>query len=219
MVSAAVICANYDLYDTFKPTLEQTIGVEWVYVTDDEALGRGDVDPKGWTVAYEPRPGLHPNRAAKWPKCLPADYTSAPCSIWIDASFQVISETFVEEALAFAEPIAQFAHPDRDCIFDEVGASTSGKYAGEPIAEQAEHYRGAGHPAHWGLWATGVIVRRHEPDVLAMGKAWLGEIGRWSFQDQISEPHCLRGAGLRPVDLPGRHLRTPWLSYQGSGRH
>lgn len=216
---AAVICANYDHYDTVKPIHGQSLPVEWVHVTDDEALALGDADPMGWTVVYEPRPGMHPNRAAKWPKCLPADYTDAPASVWVDASFQVTSDQFVSEVLAWADPVAQFVHPDRDCVYDEAGASAYYKYDGEPITEQVESYRAEGHPAHWGLWATGVIARHHLPEVLAMGRDWLAEIGRWSFQDQLSEPVCLRRAGLRPTALPGKHMATPWLSYQGSGRH
>lgn len=218
--TAAVICANYDNYDSFKGTCGQSLDdVDWVYVTDNEAIGRGDVDPQGWRIVFEPRPGMHPNRAAKFPKCLPAEYTDAPCSVWVDASFQVVSDQFVTEALAWADPIAQFRHPERSCIYAEAQASAYAKYHGEPITEQVGHYLEAGHPQNWGLWATGVIARHHTPEVVAFGLAWLDEIDRWSFQDQLSEPFALRESGLRPTDFPGRHLATPWLSYQGSGRH
>jgi hypothetical protein len=221
MRGAAILSAVYDAYDTVKPTLpQQGIDVEWVLVTDDEALYRGDSDPLGWQVVYEPRPGLHPNRAAKHPKMLPTDYTVADRSVWVDASFAVVSPTFVVDVLEHADPLAQFVHPWRACALDEAFASAPiPKYDGEPILEQADAYRAAGHPPGWGLWATGVIGRQHTPEVVAWGKAWLAEIEKWSFQDQVSHPYVCRLHGLRPASLPGTHFANPWLTYQGSGRH
>jgi hypothetical protein len=218
---AAVLSAIYDQYDIVKPTLAQHgIDVEWVLVTDDEALFRGDTDPRGWQIVYDPWPGLHPNRAAKHPKMLPTDYTAADKSVWLDASFAVTSPRFVAEVLSHAEPLAQFVHPWRDCALAEAQASAPiPKYAGEPVLAQADAYRAVGHPEAWGLWATGVIARQHTPEVVAWGKAWLAEIERWSFQDQISHPYVCRLHNLRPASLPGTHLGNAWLAYQGSGRH
>jgi hypothetical protein len=218
---AAVLSAVYDGYDTLKPVCPQVdADVEWVCVTDDEALYRGDADPRGWQIVYEPKPGVHPNRAAKLPKMLPGDYTAADRSVWVDASFAVVSPTFVADVLTVGDPVAQFAHPWRSCLFDEAQVSAPiPKYTGEPILAQADAYRDAGHPPGWGLWATGVIARRHTPNVVAWGKAWLAEVERWTFQDQISHPYVCRLHRIRPVDLPGTHLGNQWLAYQGSDRH
>lgn len=220
MTTVAIISAIYDRYDDIKPTVPQAgVDVDWVLVTDDEDL-KGETSASGWRVVYEPRPGVHPNRAAKHPKYEPWKYTDAPASIWVDASFRIVSNQFAVEALPYADPIAQFPHPWRDCIYAEADESIPlPKYAGEPIAAQAAHYRTLGHPDHWGLWATGVIARQHTDPVRHLGRVWLEETYRWSIQDQISQPHALRTAGLRPVALPGTHLATPWLRYEGSARH
>lgn len=220
MSDVALITAIYDSYDELKPTLPQRgVGVDWVLVTDDEAL-KGETSARGWRVVYEPRPGVHPNRAAKHPKYEPWKYTNAASSVWVDASFRIVSETFAVEALALAEPIAQFAHPWRDCIYSEAKESAGlAKYAGEPVIEQAGHYAIQGHPEGWGLWATGVIARQHTDAVREMGVRWLAETYEWSFQDQISQPFALRETGLRPAVFPGTHLTTPWLAYEGSERH
>ncbi len=218
MSKVALVTAIYDSYDGLKPVLPQAgVDVEWIVVTDS-------VPPaelaEGWTIVHEPRPGVHPNRAAKHPKYRPWEYTDAEASIWVDASFRVVSEVFVAEALAYADPIAQFQHPWRDCLHAE--ATESGrlpKYAGEPSLEQAGHYAERGHPENWGLWATGVIARRHTDAVRELGMRWSAETDAWSFQDQISQPYALRETGLRPSALPGSHLATPWLAYEGSGRH
>lgn len=217
----AIISALYDAYDELHAICPQDgVEIDWVLVTDDAALASGAVDRKGWRVVYEPRPDLHPNRAAKRPKILPWCYTAAEQSVWIDASFSVLSPTFAAEALACAHPVAQFTHPWRDCIYDEADLTmTLPKYDGEPIAAQVAHYRAQGHPAHWGLWATGVIARHHTQGVKAFGYRWLADCLQWSYQDQLSHPPALRTVGLRPESFPGTYLDHPWLEHRPSVRH
>lgn len=185
---------------------------EWVYVTDTPH------DVPGWTVVPSKGFGLHPRREAKLPKCFPFLYadTDAEVTIWLDASFRVDSVTFVEDMARHLDDgdWAQFQHPDRDCIYDEVIVSGQmTKYQAEPINEQVEHYRERGHPEHWGLWATGLIVRRRTDEVVTVGRRWWQEIDRWSYQDQLSEPFVLREAGLRPVRIYGNIFASPWLSF------
>ena len=221
MSQVAILTAVYDSYDSLKPVLPQVgVDVEWIVVTDSVPSAE---QAAGWKIVHEPRPGVHPNRAAKHPKYEPWKYTDAPVSVWVDASFRIVSDQFAVEAttgLSNEEPIAQFAHPWRDCLYTEAKESAGlAKYQGEPVLEQAESYRAAGHPENWGLWATGVIARQHTEAVRKMGWLWLAETYRWSFQDQISQPFALREKGLRPTAFPGSHLATPWLAYEGSGRH
>lgn len=210
-MKAAVLTAVYDNYDPLKPFPVQDVEVETICVTDNPNL-EGD----GWKrIVYEPREGVHPNRAAKTPKMCPWRYTDADLTIWIDASFRVQSAFFVEDMCAYT--FGQMVHPDRDCIFQEANVSLGmEKYAREPIAEQIARYD---HPQHWGLWATGLIVRRHSPEIEKFGEAWLQECWDWSFQDQISEAPMLREYGLRPETIPGFYHQNPWLAYEGSGRH
>jgi hypothetical protein len=219
-----IITAIYDDYDTLKPVCKQSIDVNWICVTDDydkylNTLEGGDY---GWNIIYEPRPHLHPNRAAKLPKCLPWLYTDTGSSIWIDASYQVVSPTFAEDVLHYADPIAQFSHPWRQCVYDEVAESMLlPKYANERewLGVQEATLKLKNFPAKWGLWATGVIARHHTNGVIQSGFDWLAELYKFSYQDQISHPEVMWRNELRPVNLPGTHLHNEWLSYQGSGRH
>lgn len=216
--AAAVISAVYGAYDEVKPALPQEdVNCEWVFVTDDLTIADGHL---GWRVIHDPQPGMTPMRAVKRPKTCPWDFTDALASIWIDGSVRVTSPRFAAEALALADPIAQFDHPDRDCIYDEADeALRVPKYAAEPIAEQAMAYHVTGHPAHWGLWAATVIARWHTGEVKVAGRAWADEIFRWSFEDQISQPYVLRVLGLRPAVLPGHYRDNQWLRVEASGKH
>lgn len=218
MEKVAIITVINDNYDSLKPVLSQTgVEVEWILVTDSVPG-----EPLGWNVIHEPVVG-HPNTSSKPPKTSPWRYTDAEHSIYIDASYRITSPTFAIEAISLlseASPIAQFVHPWRDCCYDEATYSaTLPKYAGEPLMAMAEAYRIRGHPSHWGLWASGCIIRIHTPAVLQFGAWWQGEIEEWSYQCQVSEPPCLRSAGLRPIGLPGTHFANPWMQYEASGRH
>jgi hypothetical protein len=235
MDDVAVLTAIYDGYDTVKPVCPQTyqafgyesgFRVRWILVTDDPGK-LVEAEPgalSGWEVITQPRPHLHPNHAAKYPKFMPELYTGAPLTVWIDASYRVVSPHFVSEARSYADPIAQFVHPWRDCAMEEAAFSrTLAKYDGQPLAGQATHYRALGLPPHWGLWATGVIIRDHHAPASRQlgdfGSHWLSEVEAWTWQDQVSEPYILKRFGLRPTALPGDHITNPWLKYEGSARH
>lgn len=221
---AAIISTVYDGYDTIKPVWDQTgLDVEWVLVTDavPDALAA-----RGWRIVHAPRPDLDPYRASKVPKCQPWRFTKAPMSIYIDASFQVMSPTFASDALEAAARsgmgIAQFVHPWRNCAYDE-GRECLGlaKYASEwdKLRAQLAWYEKAQFPKHWGLWASGCIARHHTPQIKLMGERWLRDIETWSHQCQVSEPPALLAAYLRPNRLTGTHLDNPWLTYLASARH
>ncbi len=228
-MNVSIITAIYDGYDTLKPALPQEgADVEWVCVTDKPID-----DAQGWRVVVEPKPGQHPNVAAKRPKMLPWEYANEPSPflIWIDASFRVQSARFASDMVDILKvnQIAQFKHPWRDCIYDEAAESLGiPKYQAqrEIIEQQMSLYRSWGHPEHWGLWATGVIGRsrykfvgQEKSDVRVHGERWLRSCQEWSYQDQLSEAVHLRMLGMRPYELPGTHISNPWLLYEGSARH
>ncbi len=212
-MTAAILTAVYASYDSLKPLRIQDTPHEAICVTDDPSL-----HADGWTVVYEPREGVHPNLAAKTPKMCPWRYTDAETVIWIDASFNVSSWSLISDLDKYE--FGQFDHPERDCIYQEADVSAGmAKYPGEAVRAQAAHYESKGHPPHWGLWATGLIVRHHTPEVEAFGEAWLAENERWTYQDQVSQPFVLRNFGLRPEIIPGFYHQNPWVLYAGSDRH
>lgn len=232
--TVAIITSITDGYDTLKKIKPQFgVDVEWIVVTDGREVREPDHgweimgfspydDPSAVGLLASPEDMAHPNRMAKLAKCQPWKITNAPYSIWIDGAYRVTSPLFAVEAIRFANPVAQFIHPWRDCLYEEAKASLAlVKYMNqqEQIRLQTQEYSQVGHPPNWGLWAGGVIVRKHGIEIMEMDQQWLAEIRRWSYQDQISEPFALRLCDLRPNALPGDHIKNPWLSYEGSARH
>lgn len=205
-MSVAVLSSIYGTYDRPIAQLPQTIEAEWILVTDTL------VETPGWDVVVEPRPHMHPRLAAKVAKCLPWHYTDADTVVWLDGACRLLRPDSLEQILEAAggHPLSQIRHPWRDCIYDEADASREMlKYQGQPVDAQVSAYRSAGHREHWGLWATGLIVRsdgRNNGMAKAMnmdfGRRWLAEQVRWTYQDQLSEPPLLAAGVLKVHDLP-----------------
>jgi hypothetical protein len=166
------------------------------------------------------RKGEHPRMTAKRTKMLDAIWggLSSHYVTWIDANMRVTNPAFPEEAAAWCgdAPLAVWRHPDRDCIYDEAIASlvlALPKYDREPIITQVGHYARTGHPAHWGLYAGGVVVwnQRHRW-TRGLAEAWFHECERWTYQDQLSLPVLLRRTGITPALLPHDLRANPWLT-------
>jgi hypothetical protein len=230
MADVAIISANYGNYDQVKTPLKQAgINAEWVMVTDNRDLASeqdflkdnpwATYGEENWRVVYCENNDI-PMRAAKFPKLYPWKFTDAPMSIWIDGSCQVISPMFAAEALDYVQgttAIAQFRH-GRQCIYDEEFASAPmEKYKDEPMRAQVDYYRSLGHPEQWGLWPTTVIARRHTAEMRMLSSSWEFEMERWSFQDQLSQPYCLRNLNIRPVEFPEAIYRNGWLTVRDHG--
>lgn len=184
-----VIQSVYGDYDDLGPWIDQTVQYERLLIADS-------------------RLHLGSRMAAKVAKCEPWRYTDDDVVIWVDGSIVPTDDRFMEHLVdSSSGPISQYAHPHRDCIETEAKASAGmPKYQGQRVIEQAAHYMSKGHPKHWGLWATGIIVYRphvHYNDLYDFGAAWLAEQCAWTVQDQISQPYLFRFWSYQPHTIPG----------------
>jgi hypothetical protein len=196
-VSVAVLTAVYGGYDNPHPLPPQDIECDSILLSDDTGL---QVD--GWRTVtlFSDRPA---RLAAKRPRCRPELVTDADVVVWLDAHVEVTSPSLISELVAELgdAPIGAFRHGYHTSIRQEAElASTLPKYNGWDLRAQARAYEALGHPHNWGMWTTGVMVRRPKQTQL-FGRLWQGEIDLWGPEDQISLPFALRESGLRPVDL------------------
>jgi hypothetical protein len=206
MAKVAVVSSIYGAYDAPAPHTPQTIhalepiDAEYVLVSDR------DYDCPPWRVVVEPRPQLHPRLGAKFAKCRPDAYADADVYIWCDANVRVYDPGFIFWCLAGLgnAQVAIPRHPDFPTISGDMGeAMTQPRYSSLPMPQQIAHYAADGFDEGFGNWWTGVVVRRAGPaTTAAFGDAWLSEMIRWTYHDQISLPYVLWKAGLRPADLP-----------------
>jgi UDP-glucose 4-epimerase len=209
MEDVCVISSVYGGYDTPCQLPAQDRPHDAILVTDI------DYTVPGWTTLVEPREHMHPRMAAKVAKCRPDIYTDAKITIWVDASMQVTRADFVSWCVQQigVHLIAQIRHPERQRITDEADVSSHMlKYQGQEVVEQARHYLAGGFPDGWGMWATGLIVRRTTAQTKLFGAEWLQQQVRWTYQDQISEPPTLAAMSLQPVDLETELWQSPFFS-------
>lgn len=165
-----------------------------------------NLESEDWEVRKVNKKGKSPRMQAKWFKCH-SHIVSKGISIYIDGSGTMIGKDFVERCLEYlgdADMLA-FKHPDRDCIYAEANfCQFMPKYQGVPVLEQVEEYRKQGYPAHAGLWACGLLVRRNNERVRKFNKLWWKHINKYTYQDQLSFPICVKESGVRlkTLELP-----------------
>lgn len=213
--NVAIYGALYGKYEDPKPLPE--LGASAFMLTDDP-----DLRAQGWTMVVDDEPNgpghpLHSEQGADQLQKLLAWDTSATVpmmfhkywkthphvlfdsydiTIWLDASMEVVDPAFVEfcvEALGEDDWVA-VRHPWRDCIYDEgVYSGTLPRYDSVALDQQLAFYRDVvGHPAHWGLFATGAMVRRNTGVVRRVSENWWDECMTRSHQDQVSLPVLFR---------------------------
>ena len=204
------------VYGDHIPLLEfDTKGFEFRCYTDRK------IESTTWKIIEAERRFPDPRMAAKFWKMFPlgagGDEKIGDISIWIDASITV---TDVHEMVRVCKAalgkrdVAFFKHPERDNIFDEAAVSiTLPKYAGLPLIAQVESYAAEGLPRASGLWAGGVIVRRHNPKRVKFEADWWDECKKWSYQDQLSLPYVLWNRDLRPGVIPGSVYKTAFHTW------
>jgi hypothetical protein len=181
-----VYTAIYGDKDDLKEPSVGLEGCSFVCFTDNKYL-----KSKVFDIRVCPSIGSDPVRSAKIFKVLPhwffPDYEY---SLWLDGSvimkrgdIRALMDNYLRE-----HNMALFAHPDRDCIYDEAEACiTLQRDDAEIIREQIEQYRSEGYPPHNGLVATGIILRRHlSTDVIRADEDWWAQILRFSWRDQLS---------------------------------
>lgn len=217
-MNIALVTAIYGGYDTLHPLPAGHGFDDAVCVTDDPMMAAD-----GWRTVVEPHPHMPPRLAAKQAKCQPWRYTPMPASVWIDGSAEVTGPGLRAAAdhLLPTHDLVVFAHPEpRHDAYEEAEFCRDWpKYAGWPIREQMKHYRKEGLPVGSGLWACGVIGRRHTRRIQRFGDEWLDEQMRWSIQDQLSFPYLVWRDDLTvrtwgpPLWGPG----NPWIRWHAHG--
>jgi hypothetical protein len=210
-VTIALVTSIYGNYDTLTDPPEQEGVTDYIAIVDQPHAGANGL----WRQVVEPRPHMHPRLAAKVAKCCPGLYTDTDHTVWIDGSARLKHggvAKWAVDSLGTAHA-AHFAHPDRDDIYPEAIVSMGmGKYQGQPIMAQVDHYRARGLPVSSGLWATGFIAR---PSWSGVNVAWLSEQVRWSYQDQISLPYVYWQSFGWPIVFDGNLWGNDHVYFEG----
>lgn len=182
-------------YDRLQP-VQATPATRYVAFVEDLAQ-----PAMGWELrpllGEQTDPTLRAKRYKVYPQlCLP----DAECSLWFDGHVRLVGvdpASLVEPYLT-AHEIVSCRHPDRDCAYAE--AAVVRQLGLDPYPERVEaqmaRYRAVGYPAHFGLVAAGILLRRHTEAVQRHSATWWNEIEAGSRRDQLSFRYACWVLGL-----------------------
>jgi len=227
-MAAIVYTAIFGDYDTLKQPVTQTEPCDFICFSDKRMPARVGawriirVKPDRNDLPLESRRlkllshRVFPNGRLAWRY---APFSTRPrCDllIWIDGSVSINNPAFVQDMRAEvgSHDWAVFAHPDRDCIYDEALAILAiPRHQGLPVLSQTEAYRSVV-PSHGGLYASGIIVRRQPAPARLnqINDRWWLELQKWTYRDQLSLPYVLRAVGGGdPVKIRGHLWLNKWF--------
>jgi hypothetical protein len=184
----------------------------WHYVCFTAGSGHPD-----WDVRPAVAESADPVRNARAHKLRPdLHLPDAEISLWLDGNFEVACDLdeLVDRYLADAD-IAFHRHPQRDCVYEEALACIErGKDDAEVVARQVLGYAAQGVPAHAGLPATGVVLRRHTRRIARFNERWEGEVQRGSRRDQLSVMYALETEQIAVAYFDSELWNGPLFSWR-----
>lgn len=197
-----VYTAIFGGYDALLDPAIVEDGVDYVCFTDDPTLN-SDI----WNVVLVSGVYRDHRRTAKAFKILPhVWFQNYDFSVWIDGRLHIqggISELVraVESRSAFA----CFSHPNRSCAYTEgMICILHGKDRVLPICQQMLKYSRQRYPKKSGLFAGGLIVRKHNvKEIIHAMELWAEEIDSHSVRDQLSLGFVAWKCGLKIQTFDG----------------
>lgn len=126
-------------------------------------------------------------RNSRIQKIMPHLFIDTEYSIYLDGNIEplVAPEKLIE--LLGDKEIAVFKHPEREDVFQEMEAIVQlGKDTRKNIKKQFDYYKKSDYKT--GLYACGVIIRKHTPEIAQLNERWWAQYCRFGVRDQLSFP-------------------------------
>lgn len=195
--------AHIGNYDIIEPPKYLAINqdVHLILFTTDKNF-KSDI----WDVRYVDRPediDPDPQRVARYFKLQPHKVLPPhDINIWFDSclSLKIVQyKKFVDENLLNRGlDMVAYNHPRRVCLYDEADACMSqGLDNGITIKRQMKRYRKEIFPVRFGLYDTGILIRRNTPEMIKFQDLWFEELRTGSKRDQLSHSYALWKTGIR----------------------
>jgi GT2 family glycosyltransferase len=211
-MSIAIYTTIFGDYSPLRPVPAQSVKADYYCITDNPKI-----KCEGWKtiVVNTPRADLHPRMRAKFYKLFPwelPELDKKEISIFIDASIEITEPNFIEYCIKNLDgDMLLFKHPNRDCIYEEAKASVGlVKYKTENISGQIDFYQKF-HPKKSGLYACGLMIRKHTEKVKTVMSAWWWENIKFTYQDQLSFPVVCRLHNFKPSTFAENQYKSGYF--------
>ncbi len=199
-------------WDYLRPPVAIEPGVRYLAFVDQPMP---PCPPWEFQPAFTPY-GTH-SRNSRLPKILPHLHFDAEYSVYHDANFALkVPASYLTAYLANGRDIALFEHPCRIHIEQEAKtildrpAEFPNVDPGE-IRRQITRWKHMGAPL--GLWAGGLIVRRHNEAVASFNRTWWQEFMAGCSRDQFSLPMARSLTGIEIQNIQGDLFNNPLMAF------
>lgn len=216
-VETKLYSAIFGMYDQIDTPRLVSRDVEYIMFTDRDC----SIYP--WRIIPQTLNGLTPTRAARKRKILSHLYVDTEYSVWVDGNIDLlVSPKLMCGTYLKKTDIAMFGHPHRRTIYEEAQECL------RPIAvrdkpilinTQVQRYQKEGFSGET-LMSTGVLLRRHTPQIVEFNEMWWEELRNNSHRDQLSFPYVAWKMGLKIMRIPGNIFSDGkvYYKFQHAGR-
>ena len=144
-------------------------------------------------------------------------FPDVDATVWIDGNIYLREGIDVEEMvkeLLGDNDIVLFKHPTRDCLYQEAIVCKNlyidrvKDEVDKAIDEQIYFYEFNKFPNHFGLWETGVMIRRNNDKMKQFNEKWWSHISMFSNRDQLSFPYVVKELPDVKIGLITGNVRT-----------
>jgi len=210
--SIVVYTATFGGYDKIRAPTVVSPDADYILYTDRNY----DVPPwqikdiSGSAMLYDRRTR---RVMARQMKILPNWFSSPAIEyvIWHGGNVQLTCDPADLISCLGDKDIAAIKHSQRDCIYDEAKACIDFRMDDEfTIHNQMKRYHANKYPAHKGLHAAFVLVRRNTAEVAELCRVWWGEVCNGSIRDQLSFDYCCWKLGVEVATIPGNIYEGPF---------
>lgn len=139
-------------------------------------------------------------------------------SIWLDHCFKFTHDNInnmLNDLLFHDKMIMCYAHDERKCIYEESKICIERKLDNKSIIEsQISRYKKEMFPANFGLFSTGLMIRRNNLGVNNFNEIWWKEVNSGSGRDQLSQSYASWKSNIKidPIMIGKNIYTTPLLS-------
>lgn len=163
-----------------------------------------------WTIVHVESD--NPRKKAREIKIMYNRFLDFDISIFIDAKFKINCNLndFIKNNLRY--DITLMKHNKRNCIYDEAKFCIDNKIGNKNnILDQINFYRKNNFPSNFGLYATGILIRKNTPATIKFMNVWYKEIKRFSCRDQISFPYVL---WKNPISIGTMPFKKTYMEFK-----
>jgi len=187
IVYTVITSKDYKLRDP-----KDRLNIDWQHIC---FTNQPRIKSKQWEIIKIKNDHLTNQKLSRKVKILCHKYLpNCDMSLYLDSRFTICCDlnAFVNN-YSNKYPLSFMLHNRRNCLYDEaeylMNMNIGSKYR---LLKQIQQYQNEGMPAHFGLYAPGVMIRYHNSaHLIGLMEKWWEEVKKWTYRDIVSLPYAL----------------------------